>query len=129
VLDLDSGELVLANAGHELPVLVRGDGSGPVEIGASGPLVGAFRRLDLRPTTLALAPGDRLLLYTDGVTDATNVEGTRFGDERLRALLTAAPAGSAERLGRSVVETLDAFRGSAEPADDIAMLIAERLRA
>jgi sigma-B regulation protein RsbU (phosphoserine phosphatase) len=129
ILDLETGEVVLANAGHELPILVRADGSGPVEVGESGPLVGAFGRLDLRPAALALAPGDRLLLYTDGVTDAANEQGARFGEERLLALLADPPAGDAEGLVSSIVEALGSFRGAAEPADDIAILIVERLEA
>lgn len=127
VLDLESGELVLANAGHELPILVPASGSGPMAVGQSGPLVGAFGRLDLQPTTLGLSAGDRLLLYTDGVTDAANEQGERFGEERLMALLGAAPAGDGDQLVRSIVESLGSFRGTAEPADDVAMLIVERL--
>lgn len=127
VLDLDSGELTLANAGHELPILLPASRSGPIAVGESGPLVGAFRRLDLRPTTFQLAPGDRLLLYTDGVTDAANEQGERFGDDRLFGLLADSPEDDAERLGHSLVDSLTAFRGTSEPADDIAILIVERL--
>lgn len=127
VLDLDAGELVLANAGHERPILVPADGSAPVEVGESGPLVGAFGRLALEPTSLHLAPGDRLLLYTDGVTDAATPLGERFGDERLLDVLRREEAGTAERLVGSIVEALAAFKGAAEPADDVAMLVIERL--
>jgi sigma-B regulation protein RsbU (phosphoserine phosphatase) len=127
VLDLDSGELALASAGHELPILVPATGARPIVVGESGPLVGAFRRLDLRPTTLNLAAGDRLLLYTDGVTDAANMSGERFGDERLLEVLGRAETAGAEAVVRSLVDAIAAFRGAAEPADDVAMLVVERL--
>lgn len=127
VLDLESGELLLANAGHERPILVPADGSSPIEVGESGPLVGAFGRLALQPTSLHLAPGDRLLLYTDGVTDAASQQGERFGDERLLDVLSRERAGTAERLVASIVEALATFKGAAEPADDVAMLVVERL--
>ena len=127
VLDLGTGELILGNAGHELPILVPADGSAPRAVGESGPLVGAFGRLDLRPATVALAPGDRLLLYTDGVTDAADAAGQRFGEERLLALLAGAPASGAEGLTESIVDALTSFRGAAEPADDVALLVVERL--
>jgi len=127
VLDLQSGELVLANAGHEQPILLAADGSGPIGVGESGPLVGAFGRLDLRPTTVSLALGDRLLLYTDGVTDAASAAGERFGDERLLDVLANAGPGSAEALVRLVADEIAAFSGGAEPADDVAMLVVERM--
>jgi sigma-B regulation protein RsbU (phosphoserine phosphatase) len=127
VLDLESGQLVLANAGHEQPILLRASGSGPIAVGESGPLVGAFGRLDLRPTTLQLDPGDRLLLYTDGVTDATNAAGERFGEERLLQGLTDVGAADAEAVVRTIVGSIAAFSGATEPADDVAMLIVERL--
>ena len=69
-LTLSTGRLRLANAGHEPPLLVRGDGSPIAPIEGGGPLLGAFPSLDIAETSTQLASGDIVVLYTDGVTDA-----------------------------------------------------------
>jgi phosphoserine phosphatase RsbU/P len=124
VVDLESGEVTLANAGHEPPILVPADGPAR-EVEGGGPLLGAFERLDLQETRLQLAPGDRLLTYTDGVTDATGQTGERFGDARLFDAIGAA-GHSPDDLVASITQAVGAFRGAAEPADDVALLVVGR---
>ena len=80
-IDMRAGILRLANAGHEPPLLLRSGDDEPVWLEASGPLLGAYRRLDLTECTIALEPGDLVLLYTDGVTDAQAADGERFGED------------------------------------------------
>jgi len=85
VLDLRSRVLHFVNAGHCPPILRRGKGS--VEsLGATRPVLGLMLDEGFRSERLVLAPGDRLLLYTDGVTEASNGEGEEFGSERLETL-------------------------------------------
>jgi sigma-B regulation protein RsbU (phosphoserine phosphatase) len=129
VLDLDAGAFTFANAGHEMPLLVPADGSGPRWLEGGGPLVGLFARLDIEPATVVVGPGDRLVLYTDGVTDAAAPGGGRFGIERFHDLAGGSHAGSAGDTCSAVIDAVLGFQGDAEPADDLALLVLRRLPA
>jgi len=127
VLDLDSGAMTFANAGHELPLLVPADGTAPIWIEGGGPLVGMFDRLDIVPQTIVVAPGDRLVLYTDGIADAAAPGGGRFGMDRFEALVSATRSGTAGDSCTAVIGAVLEFQGNAEPADDLALLVLRRL--
>jgi sigma-B regulation protein RsbU (phosphoserine phosphatase) len=129
VVDLDTGAFTFANAGHEMPMLVPADGSGPRWLDGGGPLVGLFSRLDIEPATVIVAAGDRLVLYTDGITDAAAPGGGRFGIERFHALAGETHAGSAGDTCTAVIDAVLRFQGDAEPADDLALLVLRRLPA
>lgn len=126
VLELDTGIFRFANAGHEMPLLVPGDGSPARWIEGGGPLVGLFGRLDLTEETLVIQPGDRLILHTDGITDAASPAGERFGLPRFEALAGASHDGSARETVTTVIDSVLAFQGDAEPADDLALLVVRR---
>lgn len=121
-LDLRSGVLRLANAGHEPPLFIPGDGSPPGLVLGSGPLVGAFPRLALPEVEAYLAPGDVVLLYTDGVTDARSPTGERFDETGLLAAVERARGGTAHDIVREVGDSVEAFAHGAEPADDITIV-------
>jgi len=127
VLELDTGRFTFANAGHEMPLLVPGDGSGSRWVEGSGPLVGMFGRLDLTAQTVTIQPGDRLVLYTDGITDAASPAGARLGIEPFRALASGTHAGHAEDTCRTVIDSVLALQGDAEAADDLALLVLRRV--
>ena len=126
VLELDTGVFTFASAGHEMPLLVPGDGSAPKWIAGGGPLVGMFGRLDLAAVTLEIRPGDRLVLYTDGITDAGSSAGGRFGVTRFEQLAADTHRGHAEDTCRAVIQSVLKFHGDAEPADDLALLVLRR---
>ncbi|MFL5840775.1 MAG: SpoIIE family protein phosphatase [Thermoleophilaceae bacterium] len=116
-----TNEASMVSAGHPLPYLIR---RGEVaQVGRTGPLLGAFAHGHWLPASLALEPGDVLVLYTDGVLDAKG-DDDRFGEERLeRALAGAASADAAvERIRTALHE----FAGG-EQDDDTAVLALERL--
>jgi sigma-B regulation protein RsbU (phosphoserine phosphatase) len=127
VLELDTGRFTFANAGHEMPLLIPGDGSDSRWVEGGGPLVGMFGRLDLRAEAFTLQPGDRLVLYTDGITDAASPVGARLGTERFRELASGTFDGHAEDTCAAVIDSVLAFQGDAEPADDLALLVLRRL--
>jgi phosphoserine phosphatase RsbU/P len=126
VLDLDSGRFTFANAGHEMPLYVPADGSGPRWVEGGGPLVGMFGRLELAAETIELQPGDRLVLYTDGITDALSPGGARFGIDQFSSLASGTHGGRAEDTCRAVIDAVLAFQGDADPADDLALLVLRR---
>lgn len=129
VLDLDTGVFTFANAGHEMPLLARPDGSEPLWVQGSGPLVGVFGKLDLTAQRVEIRPGERIILYTDGITDAVAPDGSRFGDARLFKTISdsCVDDGTAVDTCRAVVQSVLAFQGSALPADDLALLVFRRL--
>jgi sigma-B regulation protein RsbU (phosphoserine phosphatase) len=126
VLQPGTARVRIASAGHEPPLLVPGDG-GPIRpVGDVGVLMGAFASLGLPEAEITLAPGDILLFYTDGVTDAVAPSGERFGDERLGTAIAAARAGSAHELVAAIRDRVQAFQGPAEPADDLTLVAVGR---
>jgi phosphoserine phosphatase RsbU/P len=128
VLDLGTGVFTYANAGHEPPLLASPTGADPVWIEGGGPLVGMFDRLGLEEQHLEILPGQQLVLFTDGITDAASPAGERFGYERLRQTIAAScRTGSAMDTCREVIQGVLTFQAEAMPADDLALLVLRRL--
>ena len=125
-IDLRTHVLRLGNAGHEPPLVVPGDGRPLRWLGGSGPLVGAFAALNLEPCEVQLAPGDLVLLYTDGVTDMRAPDGDRFGDERLVASVERAREGTAQEVVDALASELAAFQGEEPAADDVTIVAVRR---
>ena len=112
--------LVLASAGHPAALHVAADGS-VTEVPAPGPMLGAFEDSAWQAETLAVRPGELVLLYTDGVTETASASGERYGVGRLRQFLTAHAGSAPQPLLDALDAALDLFRGG-EPTDDIAAL-------
>jgi sigma-B regulation protein RsbU (phosphoserine phosphatase) len=127
-LDLDAARLTWSNAGHPPPLLLH---EGEVrELGATGTVLGRLSRAAHREGTLPLAPGDRLLLFTDGLPEAASPEGEPFGEERVRAFLAAHAALPAEAFAAALVARLTAWTGGPTRtgagggfADDLTLLV------
>ena len=129
VLDLDTGTFAFANAGHEMPLLAS-PGGGVRWVEGGGPLIGMFDRLDLTEERLQIGPDERLVLFTDGITDAAAPSGERFGYERLRGVIAeSCLTGGAVDTCRAVIQGVLAFQADALPADDLALLVLRRLPA
>jgi sigma-B regulation protein RsbU (phosphoserine phosphatase) len=126
-LDLRTGHLVIANAGHEPPLFVPADGSPVGCLLGSGPLLGAFPALGLQEVGADMAPGDLVLLYTDGVTDARSPAGDRFDEWRLFEAVDTVRGGTAREVVDAVSGAVDRFQGPDEPADDITIVAIRRL--
>jgi serine phosphatase RsbU (regulator of sigma subunit) len=124
-LELASGRVALANAGHEPPILVRADGRSR-RLPAGGALLGLFRSASPAETLISLAPGDLLVLYTDGVTDARSPSRRLFGERRLLAEIRAARGRPADEVGAAIVAAVDAFSAGAPQFDDLTLVIVRR---
>jgi len=112
--------LVLASAGHP-PALHLAANGDVTEAPVPGPLLGAFVDSEWPVETLAVAPGELVLLYTDGVTETASESGERYGIGRLRRFLSAHAGTGPQPLLDALDTALDLFRGG-EPTDDIAAL-------
>jgi len=122
ILDPAKHEVLLAVAGHHAPL--RRSSSGQVEaVGneASGLPMGVLPDSEYQESRLGLAPGDSLVFYTDGVTDAANPAGEPYGNQRLVAQL-GTPCDGAPQIGNHLVESILRHAGSREPADDLCLI-------
>ncbi|MDQ7836115.1 MAG: SpoIIE family protein phosphatase [Humidesulfovibrio sp.] len=123
VLDYTTGEVHYASAGHNPPVLLRA-GAAPEYLPTHGdPVAGAMPGVEFTTDSLVLNPGDALVLYTDGVTEAMNPALELYGEERLTARLAAFEAGDARTICEDLAKDVHAFADGAEQSDDITMLV------
>lgn len=127
IYDPDRATLLWANAGHPPPRLLRVNGRPEALEGVRSVPLGIIDGTQYPDSEIALAPGDNVLLYTDGVTDAKNDKGETFGTERLDAALLAGAAG-ARNMIRSVLDTIERFTNGAPPTDDYTLLAMRFIR-
>jgi serine phosphatase RsbU (regulator of sigma subunit) len=125
VLDPASGQLDYANCGHE-PALVIGPGGIRARLEPTSPAVGMMPDVPFGVRSVTLAPGETLLAFTDGVTEARDGAGELLGTERFEALL-AAPATSPRELLERLESAVRDHTGGAPQSDDITLLAARRL--
>ena len=111
----------VSRAGHPPPLLVR-SGATVEEVGCSGKVLGVFPDAELRDTSLRLMPGEALVLYTDGVTEARSPDGEFFGEGRLRHLLSSCAGCDAATFARRIKGVVLDFQ-EGYPRDDLAVLV------
>jgi serine phosphatase RsbU (regulator of sigma subunit) len=122
ILDLTSGMLVYVNAGHDAPFVIRA-GAEPESFPlAGGPPLGTVDDFRYSIEQRQLAPGEMVLAYTDGVTEAQDSHQTLYSAARLKQLLLSAPAMGAKALVDFVRDDVRRFAAGAEQADDITLL-------
>jgi len=126
LLDPASGEFTYINAGHNPPLLCRAGQDELTELTLTGLPLGILTDTSYEQHTLRLDPGDLVVFYTDGVTDATNVHQQDFGMERLQRVILEHRHASAAEVMDALGIAIHDFIGSTAPFDDIAILIARR---
>jgi len=125
VLELSTGKLTAANAGHEYPALKRPGGDFEIIKRKHGFVVGGMEDLSYPEYELTLEPGSRLFVYTDGLPEATNAENELFGLDRTVGSLNKDPDAHPMELLASVRADVDEFVAGAEQFDDLTMLCLE----
>ncbi|MCC8992433.1 MAG: SpoIIE family protein phosphatase [Candidatus Contendobacter sp.] len=125
-LDLPTGRVTLTQAGHPSPIVLRHADQQTELVGGGGFPVGMFPDLQYEAITLDLAPGDRLFLYSDGVTECANPVGDFFTEARLRRLLEATALLPAALVITRVGKALREWKGDDNHQDDVSLLILER---
>lgn len=126
VLSPGTGELTFVNAGHMPPLLVRASDGSTRELQTAGMALGVLEDAEFAEDVVRLEPGDAVVLYTDGVTEASNAEKQLFGRERLARVLSAHRESSAEELALAIDAAVAEFAGDAPQADDLTLLVAKR---
>lgn len=124
ILDPATGTLAWVNGGHEPPALRRRDGA--IErLSPTGPAVGALPGMEFTARTTEIAPGDLLLAFTDGASEARSPTGAFYGEDSVIGLLAAAPADADALLAR-VVDAVRAHEAGTEAGDDLTLLALRR---
>ena len=125
ILELSTGKLTCANAGHEYPAIMRRGGGFELVKDKHGLVVGAMDGVKYKEYELTLAPGDKLFVYTDGVPEANDSENALFGTERMLEALNSDPQAAPEKILGFVRAAVDRFAAEAEQFDDLTMLCME----
>ena len=123
ILDLTTGNLQFANAGHNPPLLKRVSGEFEYLKTRAGFVLAGMEGVRYRAGELTLSPGDRLFLYTDGVPEATNTENKLYGEDRLITFMNQNATVDAVTLLPALKSNIDEFVGEAPQFDDITMLM------
>lgn len=122
ILDLTTGHMIAANAGHEYPVFCKKDGTFELIKDKHGFVLAGIRNSKYTDYEFDFAPGDMLYIYTDGVPEATNAKNELFGTERMLAALNDGNDGDCEHTLHRVMDSIQVFVGEADQFDDITML-------
>ena len=124
VLDPAKSELKYANAGHNPPLVQRSTGQ-IQPLTRTGPALGVFEHLRLAEKTLLLEPGETVVVYTDGLTEAFNADNEQYGIDRLVTRITNFTGAPADLL-QGLLSDLSVFTSAAPPSDDLTLFILRR---
>ena len=121
-IDVAAGRLTYANAGHNPPLLVRADGS-IEKLSPGGTVLGVYTESTYEQGEYPLLPGDRLVFYTDGITEGRNRDGEEYGEDRLTAAALRHRGGDADAMLAAVLQDVESFNGGAYE-DDATLIVA-----
>lgn len=127
ILEISTGKMTCANAGHEYPAIKRKDGSFELFKDKHGIAIGAMDGVKYKEYTLQFEPGDKLFVYTDGVPEATDADMRMFGTAQMVQALNNAPEADPEKIISCVRSSVQEFVKNAEQFDDLTMLCIEYL--
>lgn len=125
ILEISTGRMAAANAGHEYPAIKRPDGCFELFKDKHGFVIGGMEGVKYKEYELLFEPGSKLFLYTDGVPEATDAQNRMFGTDRMLKALNVAPDASPKDLLKNVQKAVDAFVKDAEQFDDLTMMCME----
>jgi sigma-B regulation protein RsbU (phosphoserine phosphatase) len=125
ILEISTGKLTAANAGHEYPAVRNGDGPFEMKKERHSLVVGAMEETVYREYEMTLTPGSKIFLYTDGVPEASNAENKLFGEERMVSALNKDPGAAPVQVLANVNAAVQEFVQGAEQFDDLTMLCLE----
>ncbi|MEI6456711.1 MAG: SpoIIE family protein phosphatase [bacterium] len=123
IIDLRSGEILYCNAGHNYPYMVRKDGLVERMPQTNGLPLGVYENTVYVSQQRFILPGETVVLYTDGITEAINISGEFYGEERLKQVLMNSGKLSAKEMGLKLSANVRTFASGTEQADDITILV------
>ncbi len=126
IYDLQTGQIDYTNAGHNPPYILHADGSVEMLKNDGNLVLGVMEDMKFKRSSLQLNPGDALVMYTDGVTEAENKEHAQFGESRLEAELAALQGAPSKQIVETVLSKVREFADGAPQSDDITQLVIRR---
>ena len=127
ILSLETGDAVYANAGHHPPLVFRSDEGRLEQLERGETALGVLDGVQFQKRRTGLAPGDYMILYTDGVTEALSPDGVLYGERRLREVIQrSCRRDSAQETLSEIVDDVAAFVGDQPPSDDLTLMILRR---
>ena len=123
----ETGILTYASGGHDSPLVVHADGSSTLLPSTDGLALGIVPDFDFQQGSATIEPGETVVLYTDGVTEAMNASGEQFGIERLRGVFAGAPPKTSLEANEMVFRAVHSFAGETPQSDDITCLALRRM--
>ena len=126
IYDPASGKLTYSSGGHDAPLLIRADGRSELLPLTGGVALGIAPDREFTSHTVQLEPGDAVVLYTDGVTEAVNASGEQFGIERIHQVFTAGLPEDSEQAAHAMFKAVSGFTGDTPQFDDITCLVLRR---
>jgi len=125
ILNTETGVIDYCNGGHNLPYIIKNDGTIEQVENTGGLLLGKLEPIDFQTRRIQLQPGERLLLYTDGVTEAINERDDMYEEKRLETYLRNHVSDSEEKLLRGIIVDVLKFINKAQQSDDITLMVLE----
>jgi sigma-B regulation protein RsbU (phosphoserine phosphatase) len=126
ILDPDTGRLVYANAGHTRPLWLQAATGQVSELEGRGIVLGILPAIGIEEREVQIAPGDLLILYTDGVTEAADADDRLFGVQRLREIVTSFRSAAAQEVLVAILDAVRSYAGRAPAADDLTLVVIKR---
>ena len=123
VLDPLTATLTYCNAGHNPPYFLGGGMDDVEELTRTGMALGVLEQTEFTQETLRMEPGDALVLYTDGITEARDPDGIMFGEERLLEVAQKAQGCAAWEIQEALLDEIHGFVGDAPRLDDITLMV------
>ena len=123
LLDLETGQLTYSSAGHNPPLLRRASGTVEQLGEATGLVLGVIEDAVYEEAHLTMLPGDALVLYTDGITEAHDPQQQMYGLDRLETVCREAPISPVQNLVDRVISSVDEFAGGTPQYDDITLMV------
>ena len=127
ILNVKTGEVSYCNAGHNPPYILKRDGQVEVLPTQQDPMMGAIDGIVYHEDSLQLNPGDALVMFTDGVTEAMNKDNEEFGEKRLEDTIADVAMHNCQQINDAIKADVAAFTDGAEQSDDITVLALKRL--
>jgi sigma-B regulation protein RsbU (phosphoserine phosphatase) len=127
ILEVDTGRILLANAGHNRPLWYHASSNSVQEVKSRGIILGCFAPIQIDERRVTLAPGDAMLFYTDGVTEAMSPNQTMFSTQRLVEVFRSHAAEPAQAIANAIVKAYTDFAGGTEQSDDVTFFVVKRV--
>lgn len=125
ILDFESHQLTFSNAGHENPFLY-GTNSSPVRLETGGTVLGVVENFPFEEEAVSVNPGDTLVVFSDGITEAFDTTDDQFGEERLAKIIAKHKDESALAITNCIIDEVKRHAGSAPQADDLTLVVVKR---